>query len=180
MEQAFAHILEALGTAPDSDISKKTPHRAADALRFLTSGYDVDIKPIIAKSTFDNPGPTQIVVLKDISLASLCEHHLLPFFGKCHIGYLPGKKLIGLSALTRIVDCFAKRLQTQEKLTQQIAECLMDTIDAHGVGVQIVAEHFCLMMRGMQKQGACMKTATVTGALEKESRMHTEFLQLIA
>ena len=178
MEEAFEDLLRAVG----EDVSRaglvKTPQRAARALRYLTRGYQDDPERVINGALFDSDDDEMIIV-KDIELYSLCEHHLLPFFGKCHVGYLPDGKIIGLSKVARIVDIYARRLQVQENLTKQIAETLWRHIGAKGVAVVIEAKHLCMMMRGVEKQNSVMKTSCMLGTFRKELSTRSEFLSLI-
>ncbi len=178
VEEYYKKIIKAIGENPQRPGLKETPRRAALAFQYLTSGYNQEVHKIINNAIFlsDND---EMIIVKDIELYSLCEHHLLPFFGKCHIGYLAGGKIIGLSKVARVVDIFARRLQVQENLTRQIAEILMEHIGAKGVGVVIEAQHLCMMMRGVEKQNSIMKTSCMLGAFRKESSTRAEFLSLI-
>lgn len=172
------HILQLLGEDPKRQGLLKTPDRAAEALQFLTSGYHQNIDEIVNGAVFDS-NLSEMVIVKDIELYSLCEHHLLPFIGKCHVAYLPNKKIIGLSKIGRIVDCFAKRLQVQENLTQEIADCVLSVTGAKGVGVIIEAKHLCMMMRGVEKQNSQMTTSVMLGRFREDDRTRAEFLSLI-
>lgn len=178
MQSHIAAILETLGENPQREGLQKTPQRAAEALQFLTSGYHEDLTELLNNATFSS-NMSEMVVLQNIELYSLCEHHLLPFFGKCHIAYVPKGKIIGISKLARIVDVFAKRLQIQEQLTQQIAESLLEATHAAGVGVIIEAQHLCMMMRGVQKQNSVMKTSVMLGLFREDNRTRAEFLSLL-
>lgn len=178
MEKQITKIIQALGEDVAREGLQKTPARAAKTLRFLTSGYHENLQTIVNDAIFTST-MSEMVVLKDIELYSLCEHHLLPFFGKCHIAYVPKGKILGLSKLARIVDLFAKRLQVQEKLTQQIAESIIEVTQASGVGVIIEAQHLCMMMRGVQKQNSLMKTSVMLGLFREDSRTRSEFLSLV-
>jgi len=178
MEKAFLNIITTLGEDPEREGLKDTPKRAAEALRFLTQGYQQDLTGLINGALFTSASDEMIIV-KDIELYSLCEHHLLPFIGKCHIAYLPKGKILGLSKIARIVDYFARRLQVQERLTQQIAECLMQITRAHGVGVVLEAKHLCMMMRGVEKQNSVMTTSSMLGAFRKDHSTRSEFLNLV-
>lgn len=171
-------ILGALGEDPEREGLLKTPERSADALSYLTKGYREDLGEIINGAIFQS-AISELVIVKEIELYSLCEHHLLPFIGKCHVGYLPNGKVIGLSKIARIVDHFARRLQIQENLTHQIATCLLEITDAKGVGVIIEARHLCMMMRGVEKQDSVMTTSVMLGSLREDSRTRMEFLQLL-
>ncbi len=178
MEKAFEVLLRAVGEDAARQGLRKTPQRAAMALQYLTRGYEDDPERVINGALFDSDDDEMIIV-KDIELYSLCEHHLLPFFGKCHVGYLPGGKIIGLSKVARIVDIYARRLQVQENLTKQIAETLWRHIGAKGVAVVIEAKHLCMMMRGVEKQNSIMKTSCMLGTFRKELSTRSEFLSLI-
>jgi GTP cyclohydrolase IA len=178
MEQNFADIIESLGEDLQRDGLVNTPRRAAAAMRFLTRGYTQNLEEIINGAIFESD-MDEMVIVKDIELYSLCEHHLLPFIGKCHLAYIPNGKIIGLSKVARIIDYFARRLQVQEKLTKQIAECMMTAIDAKGVGVIIEAKHLCMMMRGVEKQNSVMKTSMMLGSFRSDSQTRAEFLTLV-
>ncbi|MDP2654589.1 MAG: GTP cyclohydrolase I FolE [Candidatus Omnitrophota bacterium] len=178
MDQYFKKLLETIGEDTTREGLRATPKRAAQAFQFMTKGYREDIKSVLNNAIFESDNDEMIIV-KDIELYSLCEHHLLPFFGKCHVGYLPNGKIIGLSKIARIVDVFARRLQVQENLTKQIAETLMKCTNARGVGVVIEARHLCMMMRGVEKQNSLMKTSYMLGLFRKESSTRSEFLSLI-
>ena len=178
MEKQFKKILESIGEDIHRQGLKASPKRAAQAFQYLTQGYKKDIKQIINNAIFDSDDDEMIIV-KDIELYSLCEHHLLPFFGKCHVGYIPNGKILGLSKIARIVDVFARRLQIQETLTKQIAENILQYTAAKGVGVVIEAKHLCMMMRGVEKQNSILKTSCMLGSFRKESSTRSEFLSLI-
>ncbi len=175
----YSSILTELGEDVNRKGIVKTPERAAKAMQYLTSGYDMTLTKVINNAVFETDND-QMVILKDIEFYSLCEHHILPFIGKCHIAYLPRGKVIGLSKLARITDMFARRLQIQENLTQQIACAIEEAIDARGVGVVIEAKHMCMMMRGVQKQSSVMQTSMMTGTFRTDERTRSEFLRLIA
>lgn len=177
MEKHFTEILKSLGEDVDREGLIDTPKRAAQALKFLTRGYRQTLEEVVNGATFDSD-MDEMVLVKNIELYSLCEHHLLPFIGKCHVAYIPNGKIIGLSKVARIVDHFARRLQVQEKLTKQIAECMMSVADAKGVGVIIEAQHLCMMMRGVEKQNSIMKTSMMMGLFRKDSQTRAEFLNL--
>lgn len=179
MEHLYRAILEGVGENPEREGLRDTPLRAARAMGFLTKGYQQDVVKVINEALFESDND-EMVIVKDIELYSLCEHHLLPFFGKCHVGYLPNGKIIGLSKVARIVDVFARRLQVQENLTQQVARALMDHMDAQGVAVVIEAKHMCMMMRGVGKQNSTMKTSAMLGAFRSSQATREEFLSLIA
>jgi len=171
-------MLAALGEDPEREGLRSTPRRVSESLRFLTSGYGVDLQKLVNGAIFDGPAD-EMVVVRDIELYSLCEHHLLPFFGKCHVGYLPRGRILGLSKVPRIVDAFAHRLQVQERLTMQIAEAIMETVKPLGVGVVIEANHLCMMMRGVQKQNSRAVTSCMLGGFKKDERTRGEFLSFI-
>lgn len=175
----YSAIMHTLGEDVSRDGIVKTPMRAAKAMQFLTEGYHQTLDEVINKAIFESDND-QMVILKDIEFYSLCEHHLLPFIGKCHIAYLPKGKVIGLSKLARITNMFARRLQIQENLTHQIAHAVESAIDARGVGVVIEAKHMCMMMRGVQKQSSLMQTSMMLGTFRTDERTRSEFLRLIA
>lgn len=178
MQDAVKKILEAIGEDPKRDGLKRTPQRVEESLKYLTSGYSVNVEEIINKAIYHEDIHDMIVV-KDIELYSMCEHHMLPFFGKCHIGYIPKGKVIGLSKIPRIVDAYAKRLQLQERLTDQIANTLWEHLQPTGLGVVIEASHLCMMMRGVQKQNSEMITSCMLGLFRSRSETRMEFLSLI-
>lgn len=178
MNELYRDILERIGEDPEREGLLDTPNRAAKALGFLTQGYRQKLEDVINDAIFtveDN----HMIIVKDIELYSLCEHHMLPFFGKCHIGYIPNGKVLGVSKLARIVDLFARRLQIQERLTTQVASTLMEAVTPEGVGVVIEAQHLCMMMRGVEKQNSCMVTSAMLGSFRKDQSTRTEFLKLI-
>jgi len=174
----YKSLLEAIGENVNREGLKDTPRRAADALQFLTKGYKEDVDSIVNGAIFTSDND-EMVIVKDIEMYSLCEHHLLPFYGKCHVGYLPDGKIIGLSKVSRIVDVFARRLQIQENLTKQIAETIMRITGAKGVGVVIEAKHLCTMMRGVEKQNSSMITSYMLGQFRSNLSTRSEFLSLI-
>lgn len=178
MEKLIYDIIKALGEDPKREGLKNTPKRAAQALQFLTTGYHQDIHDVVNDALFASDND-EIIIVKNIELYSLCEHHLLPFIGKCHIGYLPKGKVLGLSKLARLVDVFARRLQIQENLTRQIAEAIQEVTQASGVGVIIEAQHLCMMMRGVEKQNSVMSTSVMLGAFRSQPSTRSEFLTLI-
>jgi GTP cyclohydrolase I len=178
MKQHFSKIIEALGEDLNRDSLRDTPKRATEAMKFLTQGYRQDISEIINGALF-NSDMDEMVIVKHIELYSLCEHHLLPFVGKCHVAYIPKGKVLGLSKIARIVDHFARRLQIQENLTKQIAECVLQVTQAEGVGVIIEAQHFCMMMRGVEKQNSVMTTSMMLGSFRNDSATRAEFLNLV-
>jgi len=171
-------VIEALGEDPKRDGLLRTPERVEKALRFLTSGYTTDIKKIVNDAVFAVKYD-EMVIVKDIEFFSLCEHHMLPFYGKVHIAYIARDHVIGLSKLPRIVDAFARRMQIQERMTQQIAECIQETLDPQGVAVVAEAQHFCMMMRGVEKQHSGTVTSAMLGAFRKNKETRDEFLSLI-
>ena len=174
----LSNIISLLGENIDREGLVKTPERASKAMRFLTSGYDTDPKQILESAMFKEEYK-EMVIVKDIELYSLCEHHVLPFFGKAHIAYIPNGYIVGLSKIPRVVDVFARRLQVQERLTEQILECINDTLKPQGVAVVIEASHMCMMMRGIQKQNSTTTTSGFRGAF-KEIETRNEFLKLIS
>jgi len=178
MEELYRHLLVLIGENPDREGLRDTPGRSARAFRFLTKGYREDISELINKALFKSD-TREMVVVKNIELYSMCEHHLLPFIGKCHVGYIPNGKVIGLSKIPRVVDAFARRLQIQENLTKQIADTVMKHTNAIGVGVVIEAQHLCLMMRGVEKQNSVMTTSCVLGEMHDDPETRAEFLHLI-
>ena len=171
-------ILAAIGEDPDRDGLRKTPERVDNAFRFLTRGYAQDAQTLINKALFDVPYD-EMVIIKEIDVFSLCEHHLLPFFGKAHVAYIPDGKVMGLSKVPRLVDMFARRLQVQERLTVQIAEAIETHVKPRGVGVVIEAMHFCMIMRGVEKQNSVAVTSCMRGAFRDQQQTREEFLALI-
>jgi GTP cyclohydrolase I len=174
----YREILKALGADPDREGLVKTPERVAKALQFLTHGYDLDPAQILRSAMFKEEYQ-QMVIVKDIEIYSLCEHHLLPFFGKAHVAYIPNGHIVGLSKIPRVVDAYARRLQVQERLTVEIRNCIQDTLKPLGVAVVIEAQHLCMVMRGIQKQHSIATTSAFTGEFEQE-RTRGEFLRLIS
>ena len=177
MDNAYATLITAVGEDLTRPGLAKTPHRAAEAFKYLCKGYDEDLATIVNEAIFPSDND-EMVIVKDIELYSLCEHHLLPFIGKAHVAYLPSGKVIGLSKIARIVDMFARRLQIQENLTKQIADAILDVTDAKGVGVIIEAKHMCMMMRGVEKQNSLMKTSVMLGQFRSNPQPRSEFLSL--
>ena len=175
----YRTILETLGEDPARQGLAATPQRAAKAMAYLTEGYRADLQQIVNDAVFESDND-EMVLVRDIELYSLCEHHLLPFIGRCHVAYLPAGKVLGLSKIARIVEMFARRLQIQEKLTQEIAEAIMNSAGARGVGVIIEARHLCMAMRGVEKQNSVMKTSVLLGSFRDNAPTRSEFLQLIA
>ncbi len=178
MEEHYKAIIEAVGEDPNREGLLRTPHRAAKAMEFLTQGYKQDLKELVNDAVFTTSN-NEMVIVRDIELYSMCEHHLLPFLGRAHIAYLPNGKVIGLSKIPRIVDMFARRLQIQEKLTQQIGNCVQEVTDAKGVAVVVEAKHLCAMMRGVEKQNSSMTTSMMLGRFRDDPRTRQEFLTLI-
>lgn len=177
LDSYYKNIIRSIGEDPDRDGLLNTPGRAARAMQYLTRGYDQSLDEVVNNAIFESDNDEMILV-KNIEVYSLCEHHLLPFIGKCHVAYLPTGKVIGLSKIARIVDMFARRLQIQENLTKQIADSLMDIIQPSGVGVIIEAKHLCMMMRGVEKQNSSMTTSMMLGSFRKDDRTRSEFLRL--
>ncbi len=178
LEAATRELLLAIGEDPEREGLKGTPRRVAEAMSFLTSGYRADPEKLINGAIFTQE-TNSMVIVKNIELYSLCEHHVLPFFGRCHIGYIPSGRVFGLSKLARLVDMYARRLQLQERLTEQISQAIMESIDAKGVGVMIEARHLCMMMRGVEKQNSVMVTSSVLGTFRESVATREEFLALI-
>jgi GTP cyclohydrolase I len=178
LQSLITEMLLALGERPGRNGLLKTPERVAKALAFMTQGYQRDIDHLLNGALFPIEYD-EMVIVKDIDFFSMCEHHLLPFFGRVHVGYLPNKKVVGLSKIPRIVDTFSRRLQVQERLTVQIAETLSSKLSAHGVGVVIEARHLCMMMRGVEKQNTIAVTSSMLGAFRSQSQTREEFLKLI-
>lgn len=178
MKDNFAQIIADIGEDLERDGLRDTPERAAKAFRFLTRGYNQNIDEVVNGAIFES-GNDEMVLVKDIEVYSLCEHHLLPFIGKCHVAYLPEGKVIGLSKIARIVDMYARRLQIQENMTKQIAETIMQVTGAKGVGVVLEAKHLCMMMRGVEKQNSMMTTSMMLGSFRDGSSTRSEFLSLI-
>jgi GTP cyclohydrolase IA len=178
MQDAIRKLLTDLGEDPDREGLRDTPKRVEKAYKFLTSGYGADIDRVLNNALF-SVDYNEMVIVKDIDFYSLCEHHLLPFFGKCHVAYIPSNKVIGLSKIPRLVDVFARRLQVQERLTRQIADTIRDKIAPLGVAVVVEATHLCMSMRGVEKQNSFAVTSAMQGAFHDNSRTRMEFLELI-
>jgi GTP cyclohydrolase I len=178
MEKLFEQIITSIGEDLNREGLQKTPKRAAEAFKFITKGYNITLEEIINGALFESDCDDMIMV-KDIELYSLCEHHLLPFIGKCHVGYIPKGKILGLSKIPRIVDMFARRLQVQETLTSQIAHTIFEITDCLGVAVVMEAQHLCMMMRGVEKQNSVMKTSSMLGVFRNDRAARSEFLSLI-
>ena len=178
IETLVHELLREIGEDPEREGLIKTPERVAAAMAFLTSGYRTDPEKLINGAVFTQE-TNSMVIVKNIEVYSLCEHHMLPFFGRCHIGYIPSGRVFGVSKLARLVDMYARRLQLQERLTEQISREVMESIDAKGVGVMIEARHLCMMMRGVEKQNSVMITSSVLGTFRESTATREEFLALI-
>lgn len=178
LDKLFHEILLDIGEDPSREGLKDTPMRAAKALKYMTKGYTMSVDEIINNAIFESD-MDEMVVVKNIELYSLCEHHLLPFFGKCHVAYMPTGKILGLSKIARIVDLFARRLQVQERLVKEIAQTILEVTEASGVGVVIEARHLCMMMRGVEKQNSVMTTSMMLGTFRDNPATRMEFLNLI-
>jgi len=179
VEKLFAQLIGSIGEDITREGLVDTPKRAAAAFEFLNGGYNQDLKEVLNDAIFQ-ADTENMVIVKEIELYSLCEHHLLPFIGKCHVGYIPHGKVLGLSKVARIVDMFARRLQIQERLTKEIADTINDAIKPKGVAVVIEAKHLCMMMRGVEKQNSVMTTSAMVGAFRDEINTRSEFLNLIS
>ena len=178
IEPLIRQLLIEIGEDPQREGLLQTPKRVAEALEFLTSGNRVDLERLINGAVFTQE-TNSMVIVKNIEVYSLCEHHMLPFFGRCHIGYIPSGRVFGVSKLARMVDMYARRLQLQERLTEQISKEVMESVDAKGVGVMIEARHLCMMMRGVEKQNSVMKTSCLLGSFKDDARTRSEFLSLL-
>lgn len=178
LESQYRALLEAIGENPEREGLLQTPKRAAEAFRFFTKGYRQDVATVLNKAVFEEDYDDMVIV-KDIEFYSLCEHHLVPFFGRCHVGYLPAGKIVGLSKVARLVEMFSRRLQVQERLTHEIAHALEEAIQPRGVAVVMQARHLCMMMRGVEKQGSQMVTSAVLGAFRERDRTREEFMSLL-
>ena len=179
MEEQYRAILEMIGEDPSRGGLLDTPARAAKAMSFLTRGYGETLAQVVNNALFDSE-TSEMILVQDIELYSMCEHHMLPFIGKCHVAYVPTGKVLGLSKVARIVDMYARRLQIQENLTKQIAEAIQEVTEASGVGVIIEAQHMCMMMRGVEKQNSKMKTSVMLGSFRDNQITRMEFLSLIS
>jgi GTP cyclohydrolase I len=179
VQELIREVLKELGEDPDRQGLAKTPERVAKAYEFLCSGYELDPKTIVNDAIFDSES-NNMIICRDIEVYSLCEHHMLPFYGRCHVGYIAQERVLGLSKLARIVDCFARRLQIQERLTAQVAREIMIATEAEGVGVVMECHHLCMMMRGVEKQNSIMTTSSVLGSFHDDPATRAEFLNLIA
>lgn len=178
MQEQYKQILQSIGEDVNREGLLETPARAAEAMRYLTKGYQDSLEDIINGALFASE-MSEMVIVKDVEMYSMCEHHLLPFLGKCHVGYLPNGKVLGLSKIARIIDYYARRLQLQERLTSEIAYCIEDITGARGVAVVIEARHLCMMMRGVEKQHSVMTTSVMLGEMRNNQSSRTEFLTLI-
>jgi GTP cyclohydrolase I len=178
IKSLIENILHAIGEDPKREGLLKTPDRVGKSLKFLTSGYEVDIDQLVNDALYSE-NYDEMVIVKNIDFYSLCEHHMLPFFGKCHVAYLPNGKIIGLSKVPRLVDAYGRRLQVQERLTTQIAHCIEDIVKPTGVGVVIEATHLCMSMRGVEKQNSYTTTSSMLGSFKKDPRTRAEFLSLL-
>ena len=178
VEGLVRELIVALGEDPEREGLAKTPERVARSFEFLTSGYRKDLKSEINGAVFET-GSNDMAIVRDIEVYSLCEHHMLPFFGRCHIGYIARNKVLGVSKLARIMDVFARRLQIQERLTNQIAEAVRDATGAEGVGVVMECRHLCMMMRGVEKQNSVMTTSSVLGSFRRNAATRAEFMNLL-
>lgn len=179
VQQLIHELLIEIGEDPTREGLRDTPARVAKAYEFLLKGYHMDPEAIINKAVFTQETNNMIVV-RDIEVYSMCEHHMLPFFGRCHVGYISDGKVLGVSKIARLVECYARRLQIQERLTEQVARAVMDTVNAEGVGVVIEAQHLCMMMRGVEKQNSLMTTSSVLGSFHDSQATRNEFLTLIS
>lgn len=178
MQDAYLNLIKNIGEDPNREGLVKTPERAAKAMAYLTQGYEISLEEIIGDALFSSNNNSMVIV-KNIEFYSLCEHHLLPFWGQCHVGYLPKGKVLGLSKIPRLIDRFSRRLQIQENLTQEIAETLLEITGASGVGVVMEGQHMCMMMRGVSKQNALMTTSSMLGNFRESENTRQEFLSLI-
>lgn len=180
MKELIEKLLVELGEDPSREGLQNTPERVANSMKFLTGGYWVNIEELINDALFEDPNTNEMVIIKDIDMFSLCEHHMLPFFGKCHVAYLPDGKIVGLSKIPRIVDAFSRRLQVQERLTAQIADSLYNILKPKGVAVVIEALHLCMSMRGVEKQNSYTTTSSMLGVFKSNPSTRSEFLSLLA
>ena len=178
MQEEIRKIIQELGEDPEREGLLKTPERVEKSLHYLTRGYQQNLEDVIHGAIFTSE-QDDMIILRDIEFYSMCEHHLLPFFGKCHIGYIPRGKIFGVSKLARLVDMFARRLQIQERLTREISQAILDTLGCAGVGVVIEAQHLCMQMRGVEKQNSVMTTSSMVGSFRRELATRNEFMRLI-
>lgn len=177
-EELIRQLLINVGEDPNREGLAKTPERVAKSYEFLLSGYNIDPEDVVGDAIFHEEC-NHMIIIRDIEVYSLCEHHMLPFYGRCHIGYIPREKVFGVSKMARLVDCFARRLQIQERLTQQIATFIKERVNAEGVGVVMECHHLCMMMRGVEKQNSCMVTSAMKGTFLQSATTRNEFLKLI-
>ncbi len=178
IQQSIRDILIAIGEDPDRDGLQKTPERVEKALRFMTQGYQQSASKVIGDALFQETHHNMVLV-RDIEFYSMCEHHMLPFFGKAHVAYIPGSRIVGLSKMARVIDVFARRLQVQERMTDQVADALVEELAPRGVGIVIEAHHLCMMMRGVEKQGSSTITSAMRGAFLSDASTREEFLRLV-
>ena len=178
VELLYKDLIEFVGEDSEREGLVDTPRRAANAIKFLTKGYEENLEDIVNNALFQSE-IDEIIIVKDIEMYSLCEHHILPFIGKCHVGYLPNGKVMGLSKIARIVEMYARRLQIQERLTHSVAQAILDVTGARGVGVLVEAQHLCMQMRGVEKQHSSMKTSVLLGSFRDDPATRAEFLQLV-
>ncbi len=178
MQNLIRNLLIKIGEDPDREGLQKTPERYEKAMRFLTQGYGQDPREVLQKAVFHEQYD-EMVTVKDIDFFSMCEHHMLPFFGRCHVAYIPKNKIVGLSKIPRVVELYARRLQVQERMTQEIATAIMDTLQPHGVAVVIEASHLCMMMRGVEKQNSKAVTSAMLGSFRTQQKTRMEFMELI-
>ena len=179
LQSLVERILRAIGEDPKREGLLKTPERVEKSLKFLTSGYDIDVEKLVNDALYSE-NYNEMVIVKDIDVYSLCEHHMLPFFGKCHVAYLPQGKIIGLSKVPRLIDAYSRRLQVQERLTTEIAQCIQSIVKPAGVAVVIDAMHLCMSMRGVEKQNSYTTTSSMLGCFKDDARTRSEFLSLLA
>ena len=178
MKEIIEQMLRQIGEDPTREGLARTPMRVEKSMQFLTAGYSMQLEDIINNALFEE-ACDEMVIVRDIDMYSMCEHHLLPFFGRCHVAYIPRKKIIGLSKIPRIVEMFSRRLQVQERMTNQIAQTLQDTLNPLGVGVVVEAQHLCMMMRGIQKQNTVVTTSCLLGAFRTDAETRAEFVHLV-
>lgn len=178
-EQLISEMLTQLGEDPNREGLKRTPHRVTESMKFLTRGYGMNVDEVLNGALFQGEKHESMILVRDIEIYSLCEHHMLPFYGRAHVAYLPNGKIVGLSKIPRVVDVFARRLQVQERLTDQVADALMRVLEPHGVGVVIEAYHLCMMMRGVEKQNSKTITSALRGAFRDDAKTREEFLRLV-